>query len=154
MTNTRTTDAEVLEKRYPILVREFSIREGSGGKGKFNGGCGVVRDFECRAPLTFSMISERRVNRPYGMEGGEPGQRGVNFWAQYNADGSYTWLNMGPRGQIDMKLGDRFVVHTPGGGAWGRPDDQDATDEGIRAKDFVPRANGSFNTFLAAQLEA
>lgn len=154
MTNTRTTDAEVLERRYPILVREFSIREGSGGKGKFNGGCGVIRDFECRTPLTFSMISERRVNQPYGMEGGEPGQRGTNYWAQRNQDGTYTWLNIGPRGQIDMGLGDRFVVHTPGGGAWGRLDDKDVVDAGDRGAEFQPRANGSVNSFLAAQLEA
>ncbi|CAH0022159.1 unnamed protein product [Clonostachys rhizophaga] len=154
MTNTRTTDAEVLERRYPILVREFSIRIGSGGKGKFNGGCGVVRDFECRAPLTFSMISERRVNQPYGMEGGEPGQRGINYWAQRNEDSSYTWLNIGPRGQIDMGLGDRFVVHTPGGGAWGKVGDGDSIAIEKKNVDFQPRANGSLNAFLAAQLEA
>ncbi|CAH0052151.1 unnamed protein product [Clonostachys solani] len=154
MTNTRTTDAEVLERRYPILVREFSIRKGSGGKGKFNGGCGVVRDFECRAPLTFSMISERRVNQPYGMEDGEPGQRGTNYWAQLNGDGSYTWLSIGPRGQIDMDLGDRFVVHTPGGGAWGKAGDGDFIATEQKSVDFQPRANGSLNAFLAAQLEA
>ncbi|KAK7211265.1 hypothetical protein V2G26_018443 [Clonostachys chloroleuca] len=154
MTNTRTTDAEVLERRYPILVREFSIRKGRGGKGKFNGGCGVVRDFECRAPLTFSMISERRVNQPYGMEGGESGQRGINYWAQRNEDGSYTWLNIGPRSQIDMDLGDRFVVHTPGGGAWGKVGDGDSIATEKKNVDFQPRANGSLNAFLAAQLEA
>ncbi|KAJ4167506.1 hypothetical protein NW754_011323 [Fusarium falciforme] len=154
MTNTRTTDIEVLEKRYPILVREFSIRQGSGGKGKFNGGCGVVRDFECRAPLTFSMISERRVTRPYGMEGGEPGALGANYWAQKKADGTYTWLNYGPRGQLDMAYGDRFVVHTPGGGGWGRPEDAVDGQEDHRGNEFQPRANGSFNAFLAAQLEA
>ncbi|KAJ6172219.1 5-oxoprolinase (ATP-hydrolyzing) [Penicillium chermesinum] len=154
MTNTRTTDAEVIEKRYPVLVREFSIRRGSGGRGKFNGGCGVVRDFECRAPLTFSMISERRVNQPYGMEGGEPGQRGTNYWAQVNEDGSYTWLNIGPRGQVDMKLGDRFVVHTPGGGGWGRAEDVDSVESSDKISAFQPRANGSVNAFFAAQLQA
>lgn len=154
MTNTRTTDTEVIERRYPVLVREFSIRSGSGGKGKFNGGCGVVRDFECRAPLTFSMISERRVNQPYGMEGGGPGERGANYWAQLNPDGSYTWLSIGPRGQIDLKLGDRFVVHTPGGGAWGEPDDGDTIGGNVKTAEFHPRANGSLNTFLATQLEA
>lgn len=154
MTNTRTTDAEVLEKRYPILVREFSIRKGSGGRGKFNGGCGVVRDFECRAPLTFSMISERRVTRPYGMEGGEPGAQGANYWAQKKPDGTYTWLNYGSRGQLDMAYGDRFVVHTPGGGGWGRPEDASDIRHEDRVAEFQPRANGSFNAFLAAQLEA
>ncbi|KAL4967002.1 Hydantoinase B/oxoprolinase-domain-containing protein [Aspergillus stella-maris] len=154
MTNTRTTDAEIMERRYPILVREFSIRKGSGGRGKYNGGDGVVRDFECRAPLTFSMISERRVNRPYGMAGGEPGQRGANYWVQRQKDGSQNWLNIGPRGQIDMQLGDRFVVHTPGGGAWGRLDDEEAVKGSEKGAKFLPRANGSVNTFFVAQLEA
>lgn len=68
MTNTRITDPESLEKRYPVILREFSIREGSGGKGIHNGGDGVVRDMECRAPLKFSVITERRVIAPYGLE--------------------------------------------------------------------------------------
>jgi 5-oxoprolinase (ATP-hydrolysing) len=68
MTNTRITDPESLEKRYPVILREFSIREGSGGKGVHSGGNGVVRDIECRAPLKFSVITERRVVAPYGLE--------------------------------------------------------------------------------------
>jgi 5-oxoprolinase (ATP-hydrolysing) len=67
MTNTRITDPESLEKRYPVLMREFSIREGSGGKGLHNGGDGIVRDYECRAPLKFSVLTQRRVVAPYGM---------------------------------------------------------------------------------------
>lgn len=66
MTNTRITDPESMEKRYPVLLREFSIREGSGGKGFHDGGDGTVRDYECRAPLSFSVITERRVIAPYG----------------------------------------------------------------------------------------
>jgi 5-oxoprolinase (ATP-hydrolysing) len=154
MTNTRTTDAEVLEKRYPILVREFSVRRGSGGRGKFNGGCGVVRDFECRTPLTFSMISERRVTRPYGMEGGEPGAPGANYWAQKKADGTYTWLNYCHRGQLDMAYGDRFVVQTPGGGGWGKPEDAGEEQSSGKELELQPWGNGSFNAFLGAQLEA
>jgi 5-oxoprolinase (ATP-hydrolysing) len=68
MTNTRITDPESLEKRYPVILREFSIREGSGGRGIHNGGDGCVRDIECRAPLKFSVITERRVIAPYGLE--------------------------------------------------------------------------------------
>lgn len=94
------------------------------------------------------------MNQPYGMEGGEPGQRGTNYWAQRNGDGSYTWLNIGPRGQIDMDPGDRFVVHTPGGGAWGKAGDGDSIATEKKNVDFQPRANGSLNAFLAAQLEA
>ena len=120
MTNTRTTDMEILEKRYPVLLREFSIRPGSGGRGRFNGGCGIVRDFECRHPITFGLITERRVHQPYGMEGGENGENGANYWVKKTEDGE-RWVNIGSRGQVDMKTGDRCVVHTPGGGGWGVP---------------------------------
>lgn len=68
MTNTRITDPESLEKRYPILLREFSIRDGSGGRGFHHGGDGTIRDMECRAPLKFSVITERRVIPPYGLK--------------------------------------------------------------------------------------
>lgn len=134
MTNTRTTDVEILEKRYPIILREFSIRNGSGGQGKFNGGCGIVRDWECRVPLTFTMISERRVHRPYGMEGGEPGEAGANYWVRPLPDGTYRWLSIGSRGQVDLQPGDRFVVHTPGGGAWGSPVSESQPDGHAPAK--------------------
>ncbi|KAL2143733.1 hypothetical protein VTI28DRAFT_10097 [Corynascus sepedonium] len=82
MTNTRITDAEVFERRYPVLLREFSIRRGSGGKGQHRGGDGVVRDIEFRIPLQVSILSERRVYRPYGMAGGEPGECGLNLWVK------------------------------------------------------------------------
>ncbi|KAL2148368.1 hypothetical protein VTH82DRAFT_2288 [Thermothelomyces myriococcoides] len=82
MTNTRITDAEIFERRYPVLLREFSIRKGSGGRGQHRGGDGVVRDIEFRIPLQVSILSERRVYRPYGMAGGEPGQCGLNLWVR------------------------------------------------------------------------
>ncbi|KAI1642966.1 Hydantoinase B/oxoprolinase-domain-containing protein [Daldinia loculata] len=174
MTNTRTTDVEIIEKRYPVLVREFSIRKGSGGRGKFNGGCGIIRDWECRHPLTFGLITERRVHRPYAMMGGEPGACGANYWVQRLEDGSERWINIGSRGQVDMKEGDRCVIHTPGGGGWGVPegvgeeeeddDDDDWLGGGVgvvngvdgngtngEAKVVYPRAAGSFHTFAAAQ---
>ncbi|KAK7701289.1 hypothetical protein SLS64_010332 [Diaporthe eres] len=163
MTNTRTTDVEIIEKRYPVLLREFSIRKGSGGKGRFNGGCGVVRDWECRYPLTFGIISERRVHRPFGMHGGEAGESGANYWVQKLEDGSERWVNIGSRGQINMKNGDRCVIHTPGGGGWGVPyDDETAsstdlnevvkdTDGPPHVTSAYPRAAGSFHNFSAAQ---
>ncbi|KAK6949159.1 hypothetical protein Daesc_009233 [Daldinia eschscholtzii] len=166
MTNTRTTDIEIIEKRYPVLVREFSIRKGSGGRGKYSGGCGIVRDWECRHPLTFGLITERRVHRPYAMMGGEPGQCGANYWVQKLEDGSERWVNIGSRGQVDMKEGDRCVIHTPGGGGWGVPEglgeDDDEFDghfelvNGVNGtngetKTVYPRAAGSFHTFAAAQ---
>ncbi|KAK8112364.1 hypothetical protein PG984_012898 [Apiospora sp. TS-2023a] len=182
MTNTRTTDPEILEKRYPILLREFSIRRGSGGRGRFSGGDGVVRDWECRAPLTFGLITERRVHRPYGMFGGEAGSSGVNYWVQKGNEGEEEgeegerWINIGSRGQVDMQRGDRCVIHTPGGGGWGRSEDfvEDEIDRIVRgefehdgggtrrsngagagAKGKVevvyPRATGSFHAHAAAQ---
>jgi 5-oxoprolinase (ATP-hydrolysing) len=166
MTNTRTTDVEILERRYPVLMREFSIRRASGGRGRFRGGCGVVRDFECRHPLTFGLITERRVHRPYGMMGGEGGACGVNYWVRKTDDGGERWINIGSRGQVDMQPGDRCVVHTPGGGGWGAPEDEDGSgqeevdgangnaaqvDGPTGPKDVFPRAAGSFHNFAAAQ---
>ncbi|KAJ9144203.1 Hydantoinase B/oxoprolinase [Pleurostoma richardsiae] len=159
MTNTRTTDMEIIEKRYPILIREFSIRKGSGGRGKFTGGSGVIRDFECRHPLTFGLITERRVHQPHGMMGGENGESGANYWVQKTDDGE-RWINIGSRGQVDMKTGDRCVIHTPGGGGWGVPENIDEEDDMVagdvvdgpaQPKVSYPRAAGSFHTFAAAQ---
>ncbi|KAF2710176.1 Hydantoinase B/oxoprolinase [Pleomassaria siparia CBS 279.74] len=79
MTNTRITDPEMLEKRYPVLLREFSIQEGSGGRGKWNGGNGIRRVYEFGREVRASIVSERRVTRPYGMKGGQPGRSGVNY---------------------------------------------------------------------------
>lgn len=82
MTNTRITDAEVFERRYPVLLREFSLRAGSGGAGKHRGGDGVIRDIEFRIPVQVSILSERRVYHPYGLEGGEDAQCGLNIWVR------------------------------------------------------------------------
>jgi len=78
-TNTRITDPEILERRYPVLLRRFSLREGSGGKGQYSGGDGVIREIEALRPLTVSILSERRVLHPYGIEAGEDGECGRNF---------------------------------------------------------------------------
>ncbi|KAL4805926.1 5-oxoprolinase [Aspergillus unguis] len=123
MTNTRITDAESLEKRYPVVLREFGIRRGTGGRGLRCGGDGVVRDIECRADLSFSVITERRSVAPYGMGGGGEGSRGVNYWVRRvrddNGGEEERWVNMGSKNMVKMKAGDRCVIHTPGGGGWG-----------------------------------
>ncbi|KAF4125772.1 5-oxoprolinase (ATP-hydrolysing) [Geosmithia morbida] len=82
MTNTRITDSEIFERRYPVILREFSLRQGSGGNGQHRGGDGVVRDIEFRIPLQVSILSERRVYRPYGLNGGEDGECGLNLWVR------------------------------------------------------------------------
>ncbi|KAI1085566.1 Hydantoinase B/oxoprolinase-domain-containing protein, partial [Whalleya microplaca] len=121
MTNTRISDVEILEKRYPVILREFSLRHGSGGQGKYTGGDGVVRVIECREPLTFSMISERRVSRPYGLQGGEAGASGENLIMKW-AEGKSRVVSLGPRGLVKLRANEKFIIKTPGGGAWGVAD--------------------------------
>lgn len=125
MTNTRITDAEVFEKRYPVVLREFSIREDSGGDGAHRGGCGVVRDVEFRVPVTASILSERRTIAPHGLNGGEDGERGSNVWLRSVVDSqgnvATRAVNVGGRATISAAAGDRFIINTPGGGGYGAP---------------------------------
>lgn len=117
MTNTRMTDPEVLELRYPVRLEEFSIRHGSGGAGQWRGGDGAVRRVRFLAPMHAVIVSSRRNHAPFGMAGGGPGQPGLQ-WVD-RADGSRTVLT-GTDG-ADLAPGDVFVIHTPGGGGWGTP---------------------------------
>lgn len=144
MTNTRITDSEVFERRYPVILRQFSIRQGSGGNGQHRGGDGVVRDIEFRIPMQVSILSERRVYHPYGLAGGEDAECGLNIWVRRvlkadptkdaaargqhllplsNGDGEYEvrHINLGAKNSAPMKPGDRIIVSTPGGGGWGKP---------------------------------
>lgn len=122
MTNTRITDPELLEKRYPVLLREFSIRDGSGGKGRWNGGNGIRRVYEFYRDMDASIVSERRVTRPYGMFGGEDGKSGVNYIVKKVGD---RWCRLGGRKDFSVQKGDCFVIDTPGGGAWGVKDGEE-----------------------------
>ncbi|KAG2414843.1 5-oxoprolinase [Aspergillus terreus] len=158
MTNTRITDAESLEKRYPVLLREFAIRPGTGGGGLHRGGDGVVRDIECRAPLSFSVITERRSVPPYGMNGGEPGERGANYWVRRvpNEAGQeeWRWVNMGAKNMVRMEAGDRCVIHTPGGGGWGSVCVNGSAEHANGMKGgvgYYPRASGSVSAYMMAQ---
>lgn len=117
MTNTRITDPEILERRYPLILREFSIRRGSGGRGRFNGGDGLVREVEFLEPLNVAILSERRVFAPYGLEGGESGKKGVNLFIR--KDGAP--ICMGAKNEIMAQPGERFRIMTPGGGGFGTP---------------------------------
>ncbi|KAL4910884.1 hypothetical protein BDW74DRAFT_184529 [Aspergillus multicolor] len=121
VTNTRISDPEILEQRYPVLLHEFSIRQGSGGGGLNRGGDGCVRDIEFRMPLQVSILSERRVIAPYGMAGGGEGKRGVNLWIRRDVeDGSVRTISLGGKATANMNKGDRIVILTPGGGGYGR----------------------------------
>ena len=118
MTNTRITDPEILERRYPVMLREFSVRKNSGGSGKFIGGDGLVREVEFLEPLNAAILSERRVHQPYGINGGEPGKSGLNLF--FRNDG--TILFLGGKNEIHAETGDRIRIETPGGGGYGKLD--------------------------------
>ncbi|KAL1311549.1 hypothetical protein AAFC00_001669 [Neodothiora populina] len=118
MTNTRITDSEVFERRYPVVLREFSIREGSRGQGQHPGGDGVVRDIEFRIPVQVSILSERRVYHPYGLEGGEDAACGLNIWVR-KEEYEERRINLGAKNTASMQPGERIIINTPGGGGWG-----------------------------------
>ena len=115
MTNTAITDVEVVERRYPVRLREFSIRRGSGGEGTWNGGDGVVREFEFLEPLTVSLLTQHRVTRPYGMHGGEDGANGKQTLIR--TDG--TIEEIAPSATFEVATGERVRIETPGGGGFG-----------------------------------
>ncbi|MEK9726407.1 MAG: hydantoinase B/oxoprolinase family protein, partial [Rhodospirillaceae bacterium] len=115
MTNTRLTDPEVLEWRLPVHLESFAIRHGSGGKGRHHGGNGVVRRVRFLEPMTATILSSHRDTDPYGLDGGEPGARGVNRVER--TDGRIDRL-AGSDG-TEMAPGDVFVIETPGGGGFG-----------------------------------
>ncbi|KAF4982984.1 hypothetical protein FZEAL_1504 [Fusarium zealandicum] len=120
MTNTRITDPEILEKRYPVILHEFSIRKGSGGAGLWRGGDGCIRDIEFRMPLQVSVLTDRRVTAPYGLEGGGEGQRGQNIWVRRDpVTGASRRVSLGPRKTSHFGAGDRVIIFTPGGGGYG-----------------------------------
>ena len=119
MTNTRLTDPEILERRYPVRLVEFSVRRGSGGAGHHPGGDGTVRRIEFLRPLSVSLLCERRgPHPPYGAAGGQPGQCGRNQLVR--ADG--TVVDLPGIAQIDVQPGDTLVIETPGGGAFEKGD--------------------------------
>ncbi|KAF7185473.1 5-oxoprolinase PfmaA [Pseudocercospora fuligena] len=122
-TNTRMTDPEIVEKRTQVLVRKSVIREGSGGKGKWRGGNGVTREIEARMPLKFSILSDRRVFAPYGMDGGENGLPGKNLLFRKRADGEgHVEVNLGGKAVANLEAGEYIQINTPGGGGWGVPE--------------------------------
>ncbi|KAK1982525.1 Hydantoinase B/oxoprolinase-domain-containing protein [Colletotrichum cereale] len=124
-TNTRQTDAEVIEKRTAVLVRRYEIRRGSGGAGKWRGGDGITREIQARIPLKFSILSDRRVYRPWGMAGGGPGQKGENYAFLFNEEGGMEKINLGGKAIINLKEGEYVQVNTPGGGGYGGDEVED-----------------------------
>ena len=120
MTNTRITDPEILERRYPVILKRFHLNPGTGGKGHYYGGDGVIREYLFRKSLTLSILTERRVFQPYGLFGGDPGCKGQNLMV-YN-DGRI--VSLGSKTTINCNSGDVFLLKTPGGGGYGPVDDE------------------------------
>jgi 5-oxoprolinase (ATP-hydrolysing) len=115
MTNSRLTDPEVLETRYPVLVEEFAIRAGSGGRGRHSGGDGVTRRLRFREPMTAAILSTRRETEPFGLAGGGAGKKGHN--TVIRKDGSRVTLK--GCDEVEMAAGDAIEIQTPGGGGFG-----------------------------------
>lgn len=154
MTNTRIGDVEIVEKRFPVIINEWSIRRGSGGNGKFIGGDGVVREYKARVPMRASLNGERRVTQPYGMAGGSPGERGANYWQRTSINGQTSRrVKLKPASAFDMAAGDSVVINTPGGGGYLPPTEGEAHGAATVQPNGTsyPRANGSVAQWQSLQ---
>jgi N-methylhydantoinase B len=114
MTNTLNTPIEALEAYYPMRITEYRIRRGSGGRGRWRGGDGLIRELECLVDSNVSVLTERRTLAPYGLAGGGPGATGRNYISRGKA------RKLAGKTNIDLKAGERIRIETPGGGGWGR----------------------------------
>jgi 5-oxoprolinase (ATP-hydrolysing) len=126
MTNSRLTDPEVLEWRYPVLLRRFAIRRGSGGQGHYHGGDGAIREIEFREPMSAAVLSGHRCVPPFGMAGGGNGAVGRNLLLR--AGGGT--IDLGPTAAVKVEAADVLVVETPGGGGYGTPGQAPASNRG------------------------
>ncbi|MDC0839804.1 hydantoinase B/oxoprolinase family protein, partial [Limnoraphis robusta] len=117
MTNSRLTDPEVLEWRYPVLIDAFAIRPHSGGGGNYRGGNGIIRQIRFLEEMTATILSGHRIIPPFGMAGGEPGMVGRNSITRQNG----TVEDLGSTAIALMGIGDVLTIQTPGGGGYGAP---------------------------------
>ncbi|MBX2913902.1 MAG: hydantoinase B/oxoprolinase family protein [Cyclobacteriaceae bacterium] len=115
MTNTRITDAEILEHRYPVLLTRFEIRKNSGGKGKWCGGNGVIREVMFNETMEVNLLTQHCKEAPYGMKGGKAGKRGEQYLIRHREKIRLTGL-----ATIEVTVGDKILIKTPGGGGWGK----------------------------------
>jgi len=113
LTNTLNTPIEVLESRFPLRIRHYALRQGSGGAGARSGGDGLIREFEFLAATHVSLLTERRRHAPWGVGGGHPGLSGCNL---------LNGRELPPKVAVQCQPGDRLRIETPGGGGWGRPE--------------------------------
>ncbi len=115
MTNTQNTPIEVLEMEYPVMINEYSLRKGSGGKGMFPGGDGLKREIIFLSDAHVTMLSERRVGSPWGLEGGSAAKPGENMIIRKGKK-----KKLSSKFSLEVQKGDRLRISTPGGGGWGR----------------------------------
>ncbi|HEX5420090.1 MAG TPA: hydantoinase B/oxoprolinase family protein, partial [Gammaproteobacteria bacterium] len=116
MTNSRLTDPEVLEARFPVRIRRFEIRRGSGGAGRWRGGDGILREIEFLEPMRAAILSNRRRVPPFGLGGGGNGLPGRNYVIRRSGEVEA----LEATGEVRLGTGDCFVIETPGGGGYGR----------------------------------
>jgi 5-oxoprolinase (ATP-hydrolysing) len=127
MTNTRLTDPEVLEGRYPVRVQRFQIRRGSGGAGRHRGGDGIIREIKFLEPAELSLLTSRRTTRPYGSAGGAPGAPGRNLLRR---GGQTDFTELPGIALVSVDAGDVLRIETPGGGGYGSLGDTAREDRG------------------------
>ena len=120
MTNTRITDPEIMEYRVPVRLERFAIRHGSGGRGRWRGGDGVVREIRVLAPLSLSLLSQHRIESPYGLDGGQAGRRGDQWIVRASGDIE----PIAGIAAVEMAPGDLLHLETPGGGGCGEVDEE------------------------------
>jgi N-methylhydantoinase B/oxoprolinase/acetone carboxylase alpha subunit len=114
MTNSLNTPIEALENYLPILIRRYSLRKRSGGMGQFNGGNGILREYEFTVPTQITIMSERRKFAPYGLQGGNSGKKGNNILLSGKEK-----IRLRSKANLKAKPGDRLLIETPGGGGYG-----------------------------------
>ena len=171
MTNTRITDPEILERRYPVVLRSFRLREGSGGRGRWKGGEGVIRELEALRPISAGILSERRSVRPFGIQGGSDAEGGVNLLLIYpreegQAEGQvggeigdikeegFRVVSLGGKATLSLNAGDRLRILTPGGGGYGREIEGELREERKRPREGDQELRGSVAEYKRRQEEA
>ncbi|KAA0195313.1 hypothetical protein HAZT_HAZT004713 [Hyalella azteca] len=150
MTNTRITDPEILEIRYPIYLKTFTVNRGTGGRGRYRGGDGVVRELQFRKQLTLSLLTERRVFCPYGLRGGGCGRRGQNILVKR---GGRT-IRLPSKSSVLVEPEDTFRLETPGGGGYGSADDSQESPDARPVRRLEAALKGSVHDYSNAQLMA
>ena len=115
MTNTLNTPVEALEFQFPVMVTRYGVRRGSGGEGKWRGGDGIVRELLFLEEVDVTVVSERRVHSPYGLNGGKPGERGKNVLVKPEGEE----VELPAKFTRPFHPGEKLRIETPGGGGWG-----------------------------------